>query len=65
MNGELFSAIRAMRSGAVANRLARRLGAAGVLMVAPFHLGRNAVPRPALVHATKDRRKPITAGYPR
>jgi len=64
VNSDLLSAMRAIRSGTLANRLARRLGAAMLLMVAPFHLKR-ALPRAVLVHAKKDQRKRITAGYPR
>jgi hypothetical protein len=63
MSSDLLSAMRAIQSGALASRLARRLGAVMLLMVAPFHLKR-ALPRPVLVRAMKHRHKRITAGYP-
>jgi hypothetical protein len=64
VNSDLLSAMLTLRSGALASRLARRLGVAMLLMVAPFHFTR-AVPRPVFVHATKHRRKRIATGYPR
>jgi hypothetical protein len=64
VNSDLLSAMRAIQSGALASRLARRLGAAMLLMVAPFH-SKRALPRPVFVHAAKHRRKRIATGYPR
>jgi hypothetical protein len=64
VNSDRLSAMCAIPSGALASRLARRLGAFMLLMVAPFH-SKRALPRPVLVHATKHRRKRITTGYPR
>jgi hypothetical protein len=65
VNSDLLSAMRAIQRGALASRLARRLGAAMLLlMVAPFH-SKRALPRPVFVHATKHRRKLIATGYPR
>jgi hypothetical protein len=43
--------------------LARRLGAAAELLVAPFRAKRNALHRPVYVDATRSRRKRISAGY--